>query len=79
MRTNAELYAQDFYAWTQAQAAVLAARPFPTRDCETMRLGETIAARRAGWRRTTIRTTIAAIVWMALSSTGTSLAGWTLP
>jgi len=42
-------------------------------------LWETIAARRAGWRRTTIRTTITAIVWMALSSTGTSLAGWTLP
>jgi hypothetical protein len=79
MSTNAELYAHDFYAWTQAQAAVLTARDVEALDCENTRRWEPIAARRAGWRHTASRTTIAAIVWMALSSTGTSLAGWTLP
>jgi hypothetical protein len=77
--SNAALYDQDLYAWAQAQAAVLAARDVDVLDCETTWLWETIAARRAGWRNTTISTTISAIVWMALSATGTSLAGGTLP
>jgi uncharacterized protein DUF29 len=34
MSTNAELYAQDFYAWTQAQAAVLAVRDVDALDFE---------------------------------------------
>jgi hypothetical protein len=49
------------------------------RDFENTRLWETISARRSGWRNTAISTTISAIVWMSISSTGTSLAGWTLP
>jgi hypothetical protein len=32
MRTNAELYEQDFYAWTQAQAALLEGRQFDALD-----------------------------------------------
>ena len=32
MRTNVELYDQDFYAWTQAQAALLDARHFDALD-----------------------------------------------
>ena len=32
MRTHAALYAQDFYAWTQAQAALLEGRQFDALD-----------------------------------------------
>ena len=32
MHTNAELYEQDFYAWTQAQAALLEGRQFDALD-----------------------------------------------
>jgi hypothetical protein len=32
MRTNAALYEQDFYAWTQAQAALLEGRQFDALD-----------------------------------------------
>jgi hypothetical protein len=36
MSTNAELYAQDFYAWTQTQATVLTARDVDALDFEPL-------------------------------------------
>jgi len=36
MSTNVELYAKDFYAWTQAQAAFLAARDVDALDFENL-------------------------------------------
>ena len=34
MGTNAELYGQDFYAWTQEQAALLREGKWHALDCE---------------------------------------------
>ena len=41
MHTNAELYEQDFYAWTQATAALVQAGKWHEIDLERLRRGVT--------------------------------------